>query len=41
MKKLLRGILLILNLVFAVALLLSTMAGVVAPSKFVGISYTF
>lgn len=39
MKKLLRGILLIINLVFAVALLLSTMAGVVAPSKFEGISY--
>ena len=38
MKKLFRTILLIINLIFAVALVLSTLAGKVAPSRFVPIS---
>ena len=38
MKKLLRFILLIINLLAVIALLLSTLAGVVAPSRFVPIS---
>ena len=38
MKKLFRSILLIINLLFAVALVLSTLAGRVAPSRFVPIS---
>lgn len=38
MRKLFRSILLIINLLFAVALVLSTLAGKVAPSRFVPIS---
>jgi endonuclease/exonuclease/phosphatase family metal-dependent hydrolase len=38
MKKLFRSILLIINLLFAVALVLSTLAGCVPPSRFVPIS---
>ena len=38
LMRLLRHILFLVNLVFAVLLLLSTMAGVVAPSRFAGLS---
>lgn len=38
MVKVLRAILFIINVLFAAALLLSTLAGIVAPSRFMGIS---